>query len=152
MRNRSLRAPPDRLTTLKRGSIRGLQSILSIQSGASPYSSNSSIDGRVSPSPSFATSTHEVRTFFIHFCCGYHSQVITRGCMVQALPSLTLPLASLQICHIRSSEKRRRMMTEVCAARTPPLPLSAFRMKSWLCLVLLGQKRACFVVNNIGSP
>ncbi|KAF8798741.1 hypothetical protein BYT27DRAFT_7177517 [Phlegmacium glaucopus] len=59
MRNRSLRAQPDRLTTLKRGSIRGLQSILSIQSGASPYSSNSSIDGRVSPSPSFATSTHE---------------------------------------------------------------------------------------------
>lgn len=61
MRNRSLRAQPDRLTTLKRGSIRGLQSILSVQSGASPYSSNSSIDGRISPSPSFATSTHEVR-------------------------------------------------------------------------------------------
>ncbi|KAF8973305.1 hypothetical protein BDZ97DRAFT_1752291 [Flammula alnicola] len=59
MRNRSLRGQPDRLTTLKRGSIRGLQSILSVQSGASPYSSNSSIDGRVSPSPSFATSTNE---------------------------------------------------------------------------------------------
>ncbi|KAI6046151.1 hypothetical protein EDC04DRAFT_2865015 [Pisolithus marmoratus] len=56
-RNRSFRGPPDRITTLKRGSIRGIQSIL----GApySPYSSNSSIDGRVSPSPSFATSTHE---------------------------------------------------------------------------------------------
>ncbi|KAH0827483.1 hypothetical protein J3R83DRAFT_4178 [Lanmaoa asiatica] len=56
-RSRSLRGPPDRLTTLKRGSIRGIQSIL----GApySPYSSNSSIDGRASPSPSFATSTHE---------------------------------------------------------------------------------------------
>lgn len=62
MRNRSLRTgQQDRLTTLKRGSIRGLQSILSAQSGASPYSSNSSItDGRVSPSPSFATSQHEV--------------------------------------------------------------------------------------------
>ncbi|KDR75929.1 hypothetical protein GALMADRAFT_515159 [Galerina marginata CBS 339.88] len=59
MRNRSLRSQPDRLATLKRGSIRGLQSILSAQSGISPYSSNSSIDGRVSPSPSFATSTHE---------------------------------------------------------------------------------------------
>ncbi|EFI28119.1 Sec7 domain GEF [Coprinopsis cinerea okayama7 len=60
MRNRSLRAgQPDRLTTLKRGSIRGISSILSPQSGASPYSSNSSIDGRVSPSPSFAASTHE---------------------------------------------------------------------------------------------
>ncbi|KAH0827486.1 hypothetical protein J3R83DRAFT_4195 [Lanmaoa asiatica] len=56
-RSRSLRGPPDRLTTLKRGSIRGIQSIL----GApySPYSSNSSIDGRASPLPSFATSTHE---------------------------------------------------------------------------------------------
>lgn len=60
MRNRSLRAQPDRLMTLKRGSIRGLQSILSVQSASSPYGSNSSIDGRVSPSPSFATSTHEV--------------------------------------------------------------------------------------------
>ncbi|TFK25728.1 Sec7 domain GEF [Coprinopsis marcescibilis] len=61
LRNRSLRGgQPDRLTTLKRGSIRGLQSILNSQSGASPYSSNSSIDGRISPSPSFAASTHEV--------------------------------------------------------------------------------------------
>jgi PH/SEC7 domain-containing protein len=59
LRHRSFRGQPDRLTTLKRGSIRGLQSILN-QSGVSPYSSNSSIDGRVSPSPSFATSTHEV--------------------------------------------------------------------------------------------
>ncbi|KAG9316335.1 hypothetical protein JVU11DRAFT_2366, partial [Chiua virens] len=56
-RSRSLRVAPDRLMTLKRGSIRGIQTIL----GApySPYSSNSSIDGRASPSPSFATSTHE---------------------------------------------------------------------------------------------
>lgn len=56
-RNRSFRGSSDRITTLKRGSIRGLQTIL----GApySPYSSNSSVDGRVSPSPSFATSTHE---------------------------------------------------------------------------------------------
>lgn len=68
MRNRSLRGQPDRLTTLKRGSIRGIQSILNVQSGVSPYSSNSSIDGRVSPSPSFATSTHEVREFSRHVC------------------------------------------------------------------------------------
>jgi hypothetical protein len=63
MRNRSLRGQPDRLTTLKRGSIRGLQSILSTHPSVSPYSSNSSIDGRVSPSPSFATSTHEVSIY-----------------------------------------------------------------------------------------
>jgi len=59
LRNRSLRGQSDRLTTLKRGSIRGLQSILGGQ-GTSPYSSNSSIDGRVSPSPSFTASTHDV--------------------------------------------------------------------------------------------
>jgi PH/SEC7 domain-containing protein len=54
-RNRSLRVQqPDRLTTLKRGSIRGIQSILG-QQGASPYG-----DGRASPAPSYATSTNEV--------------------------------------------------------------------------------------------
>jgi len=59
LRKRSLRGQPDRLTTLKRGSIRGLQTVLA-QAGVSPYSSNSSIEGRASPSPSFATSTNEV--------------------------------------------------------------------------------------------
>ena len=77
LRRRSQRTQHDRLMTMKRGSIRGLQSILSLQSGVSPYSSNSSIDGRISPSPSFATSTHEVRTFIIYFfCCGYYSRII----------------------------------------------------------------------------
>jgi PH and SEC7 domain-containing protein len=61
MRNRSLRVQQDRLTTLKRGSIRGIQSILGAPNGVSPYSSNSSVDGRASPAPSFATSAHEVR-------------------------------------------------------------------------------------------
>ncbi|THH27852.1 hypothetical protein EUX98_g6347 [Antrodiella citrinella] len=54
LRSRSLRGgQQDRLTNLKRGSIRGLQAILN-QSGGSPYG----YDGRASPSPSFATS-HE---------------------------------------------------------------------------------------------
>ncbi|KAG8694315.1 hypothetical protein FRC08_008568 [Ceratobasidium sp. 394] len=43
----------DRVASLKRGSIRGLQSLLG---GQSPYGSNNSVDGRISPSPSFATS------------------------------------------------------------------------------------------------
>ncbi|KAG7091050.1 hypothetical protein E1B28_010109 [Marasmius oreades] len=64
IRNRSLRGQqPDRLMTLKRGSIRGIQSIMGGQPGVSPYSSNSSIDGRVSPSPSFAASTHAHELF-----------------------------------------------------------------------------------------
>ena len=58
LRNRSLRSQPnDRLTSLKRGSIRGLQSILTAQGGFSPYGNQ--LDGRASPAPSFATS-HEV--------------------------------------------------------------------------------------------
>ncbi|KAJ8076839.1 hypothetical protein PM082_001262 [Marasmius tenuissimus] len=64
MRNRSLRGQqPDRLMTLKRGSIRGLSSVMGFQAAASPYSSNSSIDGRVSPSPSFAASAHTHEVF-----------------------------------------------------------------------------------------
>ncbi|KDN34547.1 hypothetical protein RSAG8_12371, partial [Rhizoctonia solani AG-8 WAC10335] len=52
----SLSPGGDRITSLKRGSIRGLQSLLGTQS---PYGSNSSVDGRISPSPSFATSIGE---------------------------------------------------------------------------------------------
>lgn len=52
----------DRITSLKRGSIRGLQSLLGSQS---PYSSNSSVDGRISPSPSFATSIGEVCVLYL---------------------------------------------------------------------------------------
>ncbi|TBU22807.1 hypothetical protein BD311DRAFT_822270 [Dichomitus squalens] len=54
LQNRSVRTQQDHLTTLKRGSIRGLQSILGAQ-GYSPYSGGSSKDGRASPALSFAT-------------------------------------------------------------------------------------------------
>ena len=63
LRNRSLRSQHDRITNIKRGSIRGIQSILGTPNGISPYSSNSSVDGRASPAPSFATSAHEVRVY-----------------------------------------------------------------------------------------
>ncbi len=68
LRNRSIRTQQDRITNIKRGSIRGIQSILGAQNGIgiSPYSSNSSVDGRASPAPSFATSAHEVR---VYLCC-----------------------------------------------------------------------------------
>ncbi len=66
LRNRSLRAPQDRVANIKRGSIRGIQSILGAPNGVSPYSSNSSVDGRASPAPSFATSAHEVS---VSLCC-----------------------------------------------------------------------------------
>jgi PH and SEC7 domain-containing protein len=71
LRNRSIRGQqPDRLMTLKRGSIRGLQSIMGAPTGPSPYSSNSSIDGRASPSPSFATSINEAIIVILqHMMC-----------------------------------------------------------------------------------
>lgn len=64
---RSFNAPPDRLSNLKRGSIRGIQTLLG---GQSPYGSNSSssvIDGRISPSPSFATSIGDVCSNFLYY-------------------------------------------------------------------------------------
>lgn len=67
LRQRSLRGPPDRFANLKRGSIRGLQSILHAQAGVSPYSSNSSIDGRASPAPSFANSLDGVHASTVSF-------------------------------------------------------------------------------------
>ncbi|KAI0332360.1 hypothetical protein GY45DRAFT_1344763 [Cubamyces sp. BRFM 1775] len=67
LRNRNGRVQQDRLTTLKRGSIRGLQSILGAQPGHSPYSSGSSLDGRASPAPSFATSNEGMHGSAVSF-------------------------------------------------------------------------------------
>ncbi|KAH9935590.1 uncharacterized protein B0H18DRAFT_1207160 [Fomitopsis serialis] len=79
LRQRSLRGQQgDRLANLKRGSIRGLQSILHAQSGASPYSSNSSVDGRASPAPSFANSIegfHASTTSFLTPAMGFASNL-----------------------------------------------------------------------------
>jgi hypothetical protein len=80
MRNRSVRGgPPDRLTSLKRGSIRGLHSLMSTQAGISPYSSNSSIDGRSSPAPSFANSAHEVGFIYFFFLGRFKTDAISIG-------------------------------------------------------------------------
>ena len=81
-RNRSFRGPP---VNLKRGSIRGLQTILSSQNGISPYSSNSSVDGRASPSSSFATSTHDVNGVFL--CCSCYLLTFSRLYRARALLS-----------------------------------------------------------------
>lgn len=59
-RNGSRRGHNDRVANLKRGSMRGIQSLFSTHAGASPYGNSGSIDGRISPAPSFANSTHEV--------------------------------------------------------------------------------------------
>ncbi|KAL5523862.1 hypothetical protein ACEPAG_8035 [Sanghuangporus baumii] len=58
-RNGSRRGQNDRVANLKRGSMRGIQSLFSAHAGASPYGNSGSIDGRISPAPSFANSTHE---------------------------------------------------------------------------------------------
>jgi PH and SEC7 domain-containing protein len=77
LRNRSLRGQQsERLTALKRGSIRGLQSILSPPGGYSPYTA--SPDGRASPAPSFATShdgIHASTASFITPALGFASNL-----------------------------------------------------------------------------
>ncbi|EJD02779.1 uncharacterized protein FOMMEDRAFT_133996 [Fomitiporia mediterranea MF3/22] len=50
----------DRVANLKRGSVRGIQSLFSAHAGSSPYGNSGSLDGRISPVPSFANSAHEV--------------------------------------------------------------------------------------------
>nr|XP_018265878.1 uncharacterized protein I303_02254 [Kwoniella dejecticola CBS 10117]OBR88036.1 hypothetical protein I303_02254 [Kwoniella dejecticola CBS 10117] len=55
-RARTVRSPSDRVNALKRGSIRGVQGLLN-----NPYGSTwSASDGRLSPTPSYATSINEV--------------------------------------------------------------------------------------------
>lgn len=102
LRNRNGRSPqqPDRLMTLKRGSIRGLQSILGGPNGPSPYSSNSSVDGRASPSPSFATSMHEV-----------YSHNIFR------LAKYKLTMLSVRVHMLRHSSHPRWDLLPICPTR-----------------------------------
>nr|XP_019008884.1 uncharacterized protein I206_06570 [Kwoniella pini CBS 10737]OCF47665.1 hypothetical protein I206_06570 [Kwoniella pini CBS 10737] len=60
-RARNVRSPSDRVNALKRGSIRGVQGLLN-----NPYGSQwSASDGRLSPTPSYATSINEVSRFFL---------------------------------------------------------------------------------------
>lgn len=145
-RSRSLRGPPDRLTTLKRGSIRGIQSIL----GApySPYSSGSSIDGRASPSPSIATSTHEVsyagpRRSLTDLC--------SRECTVPWLHSSRLPSVSRPTCPTRSSVKRKKTKNGASRVMNPVRPRLVSRTKNLRCSVHHGQKKACCVASNTGN-
>ncbi|KAH8119341.1 hypothetical protein DFH11DRAFT_1501723 [Phellopilus nigrolimitatus] len=60
LRNGSRRGQNDRVANLKRGSMRGIQSLFAAHAGASPYGNSGSFDGRASPAPSFANSAHEV--------------------------------------------------------------------------------------------
>ncbi|KAI5123999.1 hypothetical protein M0805_006409 [Coniferiporia weirii] len=59
IRNGSRRGQNDRVANLKRGSMRGIQSLFSAHAGGSPYGNNGGFDGRTSPAPSFANSAHE---------------------------------------------------------------------------------------------
>ena len=56
----SRRGQNDRVANLKRGSMRGIQSLFTAHASGSPHGNNGSLDGRASPVPSFANSTHEV--------------------------------------------------------------------------------------------
>ena len=60
------RSGNDRIANLKRGSIRGLQGLINVQGPAN--GSSSSIEGRVSPSPSVATSFNDVSRSVADLC------------------------------------------------------------------------------------
>jgi hypothetical protein len=149
MRNRSLRGgQPDRLATLKRGSIRGLQSIIA-QQGASPYSSNSSIDGRVSPSPSFATSTHEVRISTAGLPTSANISICSS--MPPVHQTSCQHLVSLPTCRIPLSVKHKKMILE---ARTVTLLIRlrlALLTKSLLFSVPRGLRRVSCAENSTGN-
>ena len=59
MRKRSQRGPNDRVNNLKRGSVRGIQTLFNAQAGVSPYGAGN-LDGRLSPAPSFVSSAHDI--------------------------------------------------------------------------------------------
>lgn len=110
---RSFNGQPDRLSNFKRGSIRGIQTLLG---GQSPYGSNSSssiVDGRISPSPSFATSIGDVcRDVLCLFVMNAHtfnreSRLAAR--LYSQRQHLVLPLIYL----IRLSKRLKRMICEV---------------------------------------
>jgi PH/SEC7 domain-containing protein len=55
-RTKTIRNPSNRVDALKRGSVRGVQNLLN-----NPYNSSfAASDGRLSPTPSYATSINEV--------------------------------------------------------------------------------------------
>ena len=149
-RKQSLRGSHDRLATLKRGSIRGLQSVLNAPPGSSPYSSNSSIDGRVSPSPSFATSTHEVILSAVYLFVSCLHIWKTRLCTDPTRPSSHLRSVLLRISPIPLSERLKRMTTAF-AVRIQLRRQSVSQTKNWHFSVLPGPRRACYVASNTGS-
>ena len=134
------------MATLKRGSLRGLQSLL----GSSPYSSNSSVDGRdprngrVSPSPSFATSDGVSYTLF------KGRTRLKLGFRI-FLPVIShQPLDSPLTSRILLSAKPKKTMIEVYQALAQQIQTSVFQKKSSLCLVRLGQRKGCYVGSSIG--
>jgi PH/SEC7 domain-containing protein len=68
---RALRSPSDRVNVLKRGSIRGVQGLMS--NGSYQYSTSS--DGRLSPTPSYANSISENTLSFSQPSIGFASNL-----------------------------------------------------------------------------
>lgn len=148
LRTRSMRtASQDRLNNLKRGSIRGIQSILTPQLGYSPYG----MDGRSSPAPSFATST-EVR--FQRVTYTLRTRSFPPFCRVSTpLPPRFLHRHSglLPICLIRSSGRRKKTMHVASTATIPFRRMSVSQMRSLHSWVRRGPKKVCSAASSIGN-
>lgn len=137
-RSKTVRSPSDRVNALKRGSIRGVQGLLN-----NPYGSQwSTSDGRLSPTPSYATSINEVSR--VLGADGVYMLTSSR-----ALDPSHQPSVSLRISLTPSFGN----MTMNCEALIP-VPASV-RWKTWkttslLCLVHHGLKRVFYRENCIG--
>lgn len=107
-RARSHRNTPssDRLNNLKRGSVRGLQSLLANQSA---FNTSSPLDGRISPSPSYVTSIGEVSVMVFSLRLYITLNSLPVGCRLsrpRVPPFTPRRSALLQICPTRSLKKR----------------------------------------------
>ena len=116
LRAGSRRGQNDRVANLKRGSMRGIQSLFNAHGSGSPLGN----DGRASPVPSFGNSSLEVG-MNVSSMSGRLSYIVAEACcrlthrrvlLTSSLPRLVLH----PIFPTRSSEKHRKTMPEVCIA------------------------------------
>lgn len=116
-RNGSRRGQNDRVSNLKRGSMRGIQSLFNTHGG---QYGGGSYDGRSSPAPSFAHSAHEVGVNVSFFFSqtfnsfkGMATNFISRALPIRVVSSCRPPWVLLQIYPTPSFARLKKMMTIV---------------------------------------
>jgi hypothetical protein len=140
-RNRTMRSPSDRVNALKRGSIRGVQGLLN-----NPYNGSfAASDGRLSPTPSYATSINEVS------CDSGGGPGSGPFRADDDRPPPRLPLRSVlhPTCPTRSSGSTRTRWRRWTRTR-PSRPSMRWTMTSWPSSAPRGQRKACSSTSSTG--